>query len=467
MSTPNVRRSPLWHLWQLLAPRATDHGKEFEAEIRRLGVLGLQFATVVAILLPGVAFFIEAAIWYFQRGYSWVQLAVNNLENFAVIIVGISGLSLSRTSFGRTAPNVVVIICTIVAEAIATFAGIFKGNAATYPPFIIALLILTAVVPLRPLSVALVGLLMIVINCAMSFFMAGQAASFANVLADIPLSFYLTITFVCTGLTTMIYQLRLRNFQNLEALRESQARLQKELAVASVIQMHSLPRKNPTIAGLSIAGACVSATEIGGDYYDYLEFGNGKLGVLVGDVSGKGTSAALYMSKLQGIVRALNHLHESPVQFLATVNDLLFGTIEKNSFITLTYALFDVQQRRVRMSRAGHNATLYCRNEAHAFLAPPGVGLGLAPRAHFERNVQEIEIPLQSCEVLVFYTDGVSDARNVNGEEYGEDRLAEIVTAHQGLDAKALCQRIMDDVKTFIGYAKQHDDMTVLVAKME
>lgn len=467
MSTLNVRRSPLWHLWQLLAPSAKDHGKEFEAEIRRLGVLGLQFATVVAILLPGVAFFIEAAIWYFERGYSWVQLAVNNLENFAVIVVGISGLSLSRTSFGRTAPNVVVIICTVVAETIATFAGVFKGSTATYPPFIIALLILTAVVPLRPLSVALVGLLMIVTNCIMSYLMAGAAATFTAVLNEIPLSFYLAITLVCTGLTTMIYQLRLKNFNNLEALRESQTRLQKELAVASVIQLHSLPRRNPQIEGLSIAGLCVSATEIGGDYYDYLEFGNGKLGVLVGDVSGKGTSAALYMSKLQGIVHALNHLHESPVQFLAKVNDLLFGTIEKNSFITLTYALFDVQQRSVRMSRAGHNATLYCRNEAHAFLAPPGVGLGLASREHFEHHVQEIVVPLQSCEVLVFYTDGVSDARNIAGEEYGEDRLAEIVTANQALDAKTLCQRIMEDVKTFIGYAKQHDDMTVLVAKME
>ncbi len=466
MSNTTLRHTPFWHLWQLLAPRAADYGKEFDAEIRRLGVLGLQFATVVAILLPSTVFCIEVAFWYFERPYSWVQLLVNNLENLAIVIVGISGLALSRTSFGRTVPNVVVIICIFVAEAIATFANILQGNAA-YPPFIISLLILTAVVPLRAIAVATIGLLMIVSNFVMNLFMSAPKIGFTAVLAAMPLSFYLTITLVCTGLTTMIYQLRLRNFQNLQALRDSQARLQKELAVASVIQMHSLPRHNPLVPGLSVAGACLSATEIGGDYYDYLEFGEGKLGILVGDVSGKGTSAALYMSKLQGIVHALDHLQQSPPQLLATVNDLLFGSIERNSFITLTYALFDLRARCVRMSRAGHNATLYCTNGSARFLAPPGVGLGLSPRRHFERFLQELVVPLQSQEVLVFYTDGVTDARNLSGEEYGEERLAETVTANLTLDAPALCQRIMEDVKKFIGYARQHDDMTVLVAKVE
>ncbi|MDZ7268253.1 MAG: PP2C family protein-serine/threonine phosphatase [candidate division KSB1 bacterium] len=466
MSNSNPRHTPFWHLWQLLAPRAAACGKEFEAEIRRLGVLGLQFATVVAILLPSFVFLVEVALWYVERPYSWVQLLVNNLENLAIVSIGISGLALSRTSFGRTAPNVVVIICLFVAETIATFANILQGNPA-YPPFIIALLILTAVVPLRAIAVAAMGLLMIVSNFVMNLLMSRPEVRFSEALAGMPLSFYLAITLVCTGLTTMIYQLRLRNFQNLQALRDSQARLQKELAVASVIQMHSLPHRHPVVPGLSVAGACVSATEIGGDYFDYLELGGDKLGILVGDVSGKGTSAALYMSKLQGIVRALNHLQQSPAQLLATVNDLLFGTIERNSFITLTYALFDLRQRCVRMSRAGHNATLYCRNGTVSFLAPPGVGLGLSPRQHFERYLQELVLPLHSQEVLVFYTDGVTDARNLSGEEFGEDRLAETVTTNLHLDARALCQRIMEEVKKFIGYARQYDDMTVLVAKVD
>lgn len=467
MSSATARNTPLGQLWQLLSPNPADFGKSFETEIRRLGVLGLQFAAIVAIVIPGASIFFAVSVWYFQGEPTFSRLLYANIENFAVILIGISALSLSRTSLGQNQPNAVVIGCTIIAETLATvFILLNATNPATYPPFVFSLLILSAVVPVRPAVVALVGFVMMVINYVLHGLLLESTRALTLFSTSFPLAFFIAIVLVCTGLTTIIYHLRVKNYRNFEALQKSQERLQKELAVAGVIQMHSLPRENPVVPGLSLAGTCISASEVGGDYYDYLNFSNGKFGVLVGDVSGKGTSAALYMSRLQGIVRALQHLQQPPAQFLAAVNDLIHGSIEKTSFITLTYAVFDLEKKRLSLSRAGHNATLYFQEDDYHFLIPAGLGLGLTSRELFANGLEETSLRLKPGEILVFYTDGLIEARNMRGEEFGEDRLVEVITAHRELDSKALNQKIIEEVKRFIGFARQHDDMTVLVAKV-
>ncbi len=467
MSSTLARNTPFGQLWQLLSPNPSDYGKNFESEIRRLGVLGLQFAAIVAIVIPGANLFITLSIWYFKGEIAFTRLLFNNIENLAVVLIGISALSLSRTSLGQNQPNAVVIGCTIIAETLSTVFTLLHANPATHPPFVISLLILSAVVPVRPVIVALVGAVMIGLNYFLHGLLLESARALTLFTTTFPLAFFTAIVLVCTGLTTIIYHLRVKSYSNFDALQKSQERLQKELAVAGVIQMHSLPRQNPVVPGLSIAGSCISATEVGGDYYDYLGCGNGKFGVLVGDVSGKGTSAALYMSRLQGIVRALQHLHHAPARLLTAVNDLIHGAIEKTSFITLTYAVFDLDKKRVTLSRAGHNATLYFQNDDYHFLIPHGLGLGLTSRELFESGLEEVSLKLNPDEILLFYTDGLIEARNLNGEEFGEDRLVELVAAHRMLDAKALNQKILDEVKKFVGFARQYDDMTVLVAKVE
>lgn len=467
MSSPLARNTPLGQLWQLLSPTPSDYGNNFENEIRRLGVLGLQFAAIVAIVIPGANLFIKLSLWYFKSDITFTRLLFNNIENLAVVLIGISALSLSRTSLGQNQPNAVVIGCTLVAETVAAIFTLIHTNPAIHPPFVISLLILSAVVPVRPIVVALVGGVMIGVNYVLYDVLLDTTRSFNLFTSSFPIEFFVAIVLVCTGLTTIIYHLRVKSYSNFDALQKSQERLQKELAVAGVIQMHSLPRENPLVPGLAIAGACISATEVGGDYYDYLGCGNGKFGVLVGDVSGKGTSAALYMSRLQGIVRALQHLHHTPARLLTAVNDLIHGAIEKTSFITLTYAVFDLDKKRVTLSRAGHNATLYLQNDDHHFLIPSGLGLGLTSRELFEKGLEEVSLKLNPQEILVFYTDGLIEARNLSGEEFGEDRLVELIAAHRALDAKALNQKIIEEVKKFVGYARQHDDMTVLVAKVE
>jgi len=458
--------TPLGQLWQLLSPDPGDFGKNFETEIKRLGVLGLQFASFVAIVLSMGNFFFDFALWYLGGEKGFTTLLFANVDKFGIFLIGLSGLSLSRTSFGGSRASWIAITCIALAEIIATISTLLRANPATYPAFVISLLVLSVVVPLRPIVVAVVGLIMMGANYALHTVVIESSRTFLKLGGVFPASFFSTIILVCTGLTTVIYHLRVKSFRNFEALQLSQERLQKELAVAGTIQRHSLPRINPKIRGLDVAGVCISATEVGGDYYDYLELGEGRLGVLVGDVSGKGTSAALYMSKLQGIIRALQHLHHTPAQLLTAVNDLIYGTIERNSFITLTYAVFDLATRQVALCRAGHNATLRLQDHEHALLIPRGLGLGLARHEIFARETEEITLSLNSQETFVFYTDGLVEARNMADQEYGEEKLVKMVAQHCHLEAEPLKERIIAEAQDFVGYAKQHDDMTVLVAKV-
>lgn len=466
MPSQLTQSTPLGQLWQLLSPNPADYGRNFETEIKRLGVLGLQFASFVAILLSMGNFFFDFVLWYFSGEKGFTSLLFANIDKFGVFLIGLSGLSLSRTSFGGRRASWIAISCIMLAEMIVTVSTLLRANPATYPAFVISLLVLSVVVPLRPIVVAAVGLMMMGTNYALHMIVVESSRSLFKLAGAFPASFFATIILVCTGLTTVIYHLRLKNFRNFEALQISQERLQKELAVAGIIQKHSLPHRNPVLAGLDIAGVCISATEVGGDYYDYLELGERKLGLLVGDVSGKGTSAALYMSKLQGIVRALQHLHHSPAQFLTAVNDLIYGTIEKNSFITLTYAVFDLNKRQVLLCRAGHNATLRLQGNDHHLLIPRGLGLGLARREIFARETEEMILPLNSHETFVFYTDGLVEARNLSGQEFGEESFVKMVAQYRNLRAEPLKQKIIEEAQRFMGYATQHDDMTVLVAKV-
>ncbi|MEK7729041.1 MAG: hypothetical protein AAB354_11555, partial [candidate division KSB1 bacterium] len=269
MSSTLARNTPFGQLWQLLSPSPSEYGHHFETEIRRLGVLGLQFAAIVAIVIPGANLFFTLSIWYFKDKIAFSQLLFNNIENFAVVLIGISGLSLSRTSLGQNQPNAVVIGCTILAETLATVFTLMHANPATHPPFVISLLILSAVVPVRPIVVALVGMIMMGINYFLYGLLLESARALTLFTTTFPFAFFIAIVLVCTGLTTIIYHLRVKSYSNFDALQKSQERLQKELAVAGVIQMHSLPRQNPIVPGVSIAGSCISATEVGGDYYDY------------------------------------------------------------------------------------------------------------------------------------------------------------------------------------------------------
>jgi len=255
----------------------------------------------------------------------------------------------------------------------------------------------------------------------------------------------------------------------LHVQREKQ-RLDDELRIARDIQQSLLPEKPPPFRGLSIADLCVPAREVGGDYYDFFELGPRQLGVLVADVSGKGTSAALYMAELKGLMLALSHLERSPKALLTRVNRLLADHLDNRSFITMTYAVIDLEARTLTHARAGHTPLIVASPEGVDVIVPDGMVLGLRlPGAadRFESILEEHTRPLNAGDAIVLYTDGITEAMDVTGELFTDAALSRVVSAHHGLDAGGIRERVLREVTAFVGNAEPHDDMTMVVVKVE
>jgi serine phosphatase RsbU (regulator of sigma subunit) len=188
----------------------------------------------------------------------------------------------------------------------------------------------------------------------------------------------------------------------------------------------------------------------------------------VADVSGKGTSAALYMAELKGLVLSLSRIHQSPRKLLSEANRILVRNLDSRSFITMTYAVVDTQARVLRFARAGHNPLIHFQagTGLTRVLSPPGMGLGLDAGERFDAVLQEQEVPLASGDVFLFFTDGLSEAMNSRAELFGERRLRTVLELAETLGTDELKERILAEIRTFVGEAAQHDDMTMVVLKV-
>lgn len=251
-------------------------------------------------------------------------------------------------------------------------------------------------------------------------------------------------------------------------------RLEQELQIARDIQTSLLPSESLRLDGLTIAAACRPAREIGGDYCDFFPIDHRRIGMLVADVSGKGASAALYMAELKGLVLALSKTHDSPRRLLSQVNTILSKHLGRSSFITMSYAVLDLDARTLTHARAGHTPLIHLRAKESfprtRLLAPQGVVLGVRMEsvlARFDQMLQEQTIALDPGDIVVMFTDGISEAMNDIRDLYGEDRLCLCVEEHADLDPEALCDEIFESVHEFADGAEQHDDMTMIVLKME
>lgn len=255
----------------------------------------------------------------------------------------------------------------------------------------------------------------------------------------------------------------------LHVQREKQ-RLDDELRIARDIQKSLLPVEPPRLPGVSIADWCEPAREVGGDYYDFFDLGDGLVGVLVADVSGKGTSAALYTAELKGLMIALSHNERSPRRLLVEVNRLLSAHLDNRSFITMIYAVIDTNARTMTCARAGHTPLIVISGGKSEVLIPPGMVLGLRlPGAgqRFEELLEEHTRPLLPGDVVMLYTDGITEAMNGEGEMFGDAALARVVLGHSHLDAAGIRERVLREVKAFVGDAEPHDDMTMVVLKFD
>jgi serine phosphatase RsbU (regulator of sigma subunit) len=259
--------------------------------------------------------------------------------------------------------------------------------------------------------------------------------------------------------------------QGIEDLLEQQGekeRMEEDLRVARNIQMSLLPQEYVEIEGLKIAAVCLPANEMGGDYYDLLPLANHRLGVLIADVSGKGTSAALYMAELKGLILSLSRNHDSPKDLLVELNEILAPNLDRRSFVTMTYAVVDSMKRTLRVSRAGHNPLIHFdgRTGQTRLLSPPGLALGFDSGERFKTIIQEVELPLVHGDTFLFFTDGISEAMNGSSELFGESRLAELLKHAGELSSDDLKERILQEVRTFAAGESPHDDMTLVIVKV-
>jgi sigma-B regulation protein RsbU (phosphoserine phosphatase) len=252
------------------------------------------------------------------------------------------------------------------------------------------------------------------------------------------------------------------------------ARMEQEMLAAREIQQKLLPSGPIVMPGLTSMAFCEPAREVAGDYYDFLHISATELGVLIADVSGKGLPAGLYMAQLKVIVQSLARIHRSPRDFLIAVNRVVADNIDSKSFITMSYGVINVERQEMAFARAGHCPLIHVAGDAPpgmrkaAVLAPDGlvVGLNVDEGQLFESMLVEVIIPLRNDDLLVFFTDGISETMNPTFDCYGETRLAKVLEQYSHLPFEQLRSFIFADLRAFAGAADQHDDMTMVMIKV-
>jgi len=245
-------------------------------------------------------------------------------------------------------------------------------------------------------------------------------------------------------------------------------RMARELEIARNIQMGLLPQKTPKMGTFDISAICVPAREVGGDYFDFTRLNNHQFGFSIGDVSGKGLPAAIYMTLTKGIFLSYSEEVVSPKTVLMKVNRLLYRIMERGHFVSMFYGVFDVTERSLSFARAGHNPGIWYSGEnGHIhLLEPDGMALGLDAGDRFNTVLTEEKIVLNQGDTLVFYTDGFSEARNENWEELGEARLATVLRQNTHFSAKQMLNNVITEIRRFTHNQAQQDDMTMVVVKI-
>ncbi|HEV2667459.1 MAG TPA: SpoIIE family protein phosphatase [Blastocatellia bacterium] len=257
--------------------------------------------------------------------------------------------------------------------------------------------------------------------------------------------------------------------RNIEAQRsaiaeklESERRAAQEMEIAKQVQARLFPQTLPPLRTLDYAGLCVQARQVGGDYYDFLNLGRERLGLVIGDVSGKGIAAALMMANLQANLRSQCAIAiDQPRRLLRSVNQLFYENTTDSSYATLFFAEYDDGAKRLRYANCGHLSALLLRSDgALERLNSTSTVLGLFN----EWDCSMGESRLFAGDTLALYTDGVTESFNDSGEEFGEERLVEALRRRRGLSSQDLITAIVDELRQFSPY-EQRDDITLIIAK--
>jgi serine phosphatase RsbU (regulator of sigma subunit)/predicted enzyme related to lactoylglutathione lyase len=243
---------------------------------------------------------------------------------------------------------------------------------------------------------------------------------------------------------------------------ETERRAAQELEIAKQVQSRLFPQTLPPVKSLEYAGICIQARKVGGDYYDFLNLGGGRLGLVIGDIAGKGIAAALLMANLQANLRSQCAIAlDQPQRLLRSVNQLFRENTPDGSFATLFFAEYDDVERRLRYANCGHLCALLLRsNNTMERLDSTATVLGVFP--DWDCAIEECRV--NAGDTLALYTDGITEAFDHAGDEFGEERLSEALRKHRGLCSQELLSAIVEEVRRFSPH-EQNDDITLIVAK--
>ena len=240
--------------------------------------------------------------------------------------------------------------------------------------------------------------------------------------------------------------------------------MQEEMRVAKETQINLLPKEFPIINGYQIAAKTIPAKEVGGDYYDLIQIDDNRFAFCLGDVSGKGMPAAMLMSNLQATLRSHTVAKNLCKDIISVSNQLLYNSTEPTKFATLFYGIINLKSNDIVFCNAGHNnPLLFTDNQKIVELITGGIMLGCLPDSDFEDE----KISVKKNDVIVIYSDGISEAMNESEEEYGEERLTELISNHLEDSPDKIIENILSDVNVFVGKASQWDDMTLMIIKRD
>jgi serine phosphatase RsbU (regulator of sigma subunit)/DNA-binding transcriptional regulator of glucitol operon len=244
-------------------------------------------------------------------------------------------------------------------------------------------------------------------------------------------------------------------------------RYQEALTIARRVQQKLLPENLIADEHFEMSAFSQTAEEVGGDYYDLFKISPTRTALIIADVSGKGTQAAFYMAQMKGVFQSLVELNLAPDKFMQHANGALSRSLEKSYFVTASFFMVDTSEKKIYFSRAGHCPTLFYENQHKQakFIQDKGFALGMFKAKDFDKNIQQHQISYQSGDILLLYTDGIVEAVNPQGEEYGYERLKYFLETHAKASVHQFTNTLLDELHRFSGISKIEDDYTIFLVR--
>jgi sigma-B regulation protein RsbU (phosphoserine phosphatase) len=265
-------------------------------------------------------------------------------------------------------------------------------------------------------------------------------------------------------LTTLAAQvaIAIENARLYQAVRTQEAQLERDISMAREVQLRLLPQSAPKMANAEMAVRFLPARTIGGDLYDFVDYGPGRTAIVLGDVSGKAAPAALFAALVSGNLRSVAQQHPEPAGMLALLNDALQERKLESQYVTLLFALWNDESRILQVANSGAVQPVFCHAGQTETVRAEGFPLGMFANASYE----EITVATEPGDVVIFVSDGIQDAENAEGEMYGQERLSSLLCSRREQPAQEIADAILADVSRFQGEQERFDDETIIVVKV-